>query len=137
MYLWVFPCDCTKAPTCNAGDTGDSGFIPGFGRSPGGGNENPLQYSCLGNPLDRGDWWAMVLGVPMSQTWLITYTYAYICVLTLLKKAYYISFPSAQLIDKLQHPQVTSFICFSCVSFQRLFSKDKCTLLFPTLLHKR
>ena len=48
-----------KEPACNAGD---SGSIPGSGRSPGEGNGNPLQYSCLGNPMDRGDWWAIVQG---------------------------------------------------------------------------
>ena len=45
---------------CNAGDTGASGLIPGSGRSPGGGNGNPLQYSCLENPMDKGAWWATV-----------------------------------------------------------------------------
>ena len=47
----------------NAGDTGDLGSIPGSGRSPGGGNGNPLQYSCLKNSMDRGAWWAIVQGV--------------------------------------------------------------------------
>ena len=42
----------------NAGDTGDTGSIPRSGRSPGEGNGNPLQYSCLENPMDRGGWWA-------------------------------------------------------------------------------
>ena len=52
-----------KNPPANAGDTGDMGLIPGLGRSPRGGNGNPLQYSCLGNPTDRGDLWAIVHGV--------------------------------------------------------------------------
>ena len=43
-----------KESTCNAGETGDAGSIPGLGRFPGEGNGNPLQYSCLGNPMDRG-----------------------------------------------------------------------------------
>ena len=43
--------------------TGDAGSIPGLGGSPGGGNGNPLQYSCLGNPMDRGAWWATVHGI--------------------------------------------------------------------------
>ena len=47
----------------DAGDTRDVGLIPGSGRAPGGGNGNPLQYSCLGNPMDRGAWWATVHGV--------------------------------------------------------------------------
>ena len=49
-----FPCGSDgKASVCNAGDWGS---IPGFGRSPGEGNGNPLQYSCLGSPMDRGAW---------------------------------------------------------------------------------
>ena len=44
----------------NSGDTGDEGLISGSGRSPGRGNGNPLQYSCLENPMDRGAWWATV-----------------------------------------------------------------------------
>ena len=44
------------------------GSIPGLGRSPGEGNGNPLQYSCLGNPRDRGAWRAIVHGIPKSQT---------------------------------------------------------------------
>ena len=47
----------------NAGDERDMGSIPGLGRSPGEGNGNPLQYSCLGNPIVRGAWWATVCGV--------------------------------------------------------------------------
>ena len=49
-----------KNPPANAGDVG---LIPGSGRSPGGGNDSPLQYSCLGNPMDRGSWRATVYGV--------------------------------------------------------------------------
>ena len=44
-------------------NAGDVGFIPALGRSPGEGNDNPLQYSCLGNPMDRGSWRATVHGV--------------------------------------------------------------------------
>ena len=54
-----------KASTRNAGDPG---LIPGSGRSPGEGNGNPLQYSCLENPMDGGAWWATVHGVAKSQT---------------------------------------------------------------------
>ena len=50
----------------NAGDARDLGSIPGSGRSPGEGNGNPLQYSCLENPMDRGAWWATVHGVVKS-----------------------------------------------------------------------
>ena len=54
-----------EEPTC---DTGDPGSVPGLGRSPGEGHGNRLQYSCLGNPMDRGAWWAIVHGVTKSQT---------------------------------------------------------------------
>ena len=51
----------------NAGDSGDMGLIPGSGRSPGGGHGNkPLRYSCLGNLMDRGAWWAAVYGMAKS-----------------------------------------------------------------------
>ena len=56
-----------KNPPANAEDTGDAGLIPGSGRSPGGGNSNPLQCSCLENPIDRGAWWATVHRVAKSQ----------------------------------------------------------------------
>ena len=52
----------------NAGNTRDAGLIPGSGRFPGGGHGNPLQYSCLENPLDRGAWQAIVNGVTESDT---------------------------------------------------------------------
>ena len=52
----------------NTGDTGDEGFIPGLGRSPGVGNGNPLQYSCLENPMDRGAWQTIVHNVMKSRT---------------------------------------------------------------------
>ena len=57
-----------RTPPANAGDARDLGLIPGLGRSPGGGNGNPLQYSCLENPMDRGAWQAAVQGVAKSQT---------------------------------------------------------------------
>ena len=52
-----------KNPPANAGDIRDMGLIPWLGRSPGEGNDNPLQYSFLGNSMDRGAWWAAVQGV--------------------------------------------------------------------------
>ena len=57
-----------KNPLANADDVRDSGSILGSGRSPRGGNGNPLQYSCGDNPMDRGDWRATVHGVAKSQT---------------------------------------------------------------------
>ena len=55
----------SKESACSAGDLGS---IPGLGRSPGEGNDNPLKYSCLENSMDRGAWWATVHGVTKSQT---------------------------------------------------------------------
>ena len=55
-------------PKESACKTGDRGSIPGSGRSPGKGNGNPLQYSCLGNPMGRGAWWATVHGVAKNRT---------------------------------------------------------------------
>ena len=63
-----------KAFACNAGDPGS---IPGLGRTPGEGNGNPLQYSCLENPMDRGAWWAPVHGISMSGTRLRGFTFTF------------------------------------------------------------
>ena len=61
MFSWGFPDGSVlKNPLANAGNTSS---IPGSGRSPGGGNSNLLQYSCLGNPMDRGAWQTTVHGV--------------------------------------------------------------------------
>ena len=60
-----------KESTCNVGDQGSMvqmGSIPGSGKSPGEGNGNPLQYSCLEDPMDRGAWQAAIHGVSKSQT---------------------------------------------------------------------
>ena len=56
---WFPDTSAIKNPPCNAGDTR---LIPVSGRFPAGGNGNPFQYSCLGNPMDRGAWWATVHG---------------------------------------------------------------------------
>ena len=64
-----------KESACNAGDPGS---IPGLRRSPGAGNGNPLQYSCLENPMDRGAWWTILHRVTKSQTQLKRFsTHAY------------------------------------------------------------
>ena len=57
-----------KNPPANEGDIRDTGSIPGSGKFPGGGHGNPLQYSCLENPMDRGTWQATVHGVTKSWT---------------------------------------------------------------------
>ena len=69
----------SKESACSAGDPGS---IPGSGRSPGEGNGNPLQYSCLGNPMDRGAWWATVHGVAKSQIWLSNSTTTMSCLIS-------------------------------------------------------
>ena len=61
----------------NAGDIRDVSLIPGWGRSPGGGHGNPLQYSYLENPMDRGAWWASVQGVAMSRMRLSDCTFTF------------------------------------------------------------
>ena len=75
LFIWLhpvldFPCSSvSKESACNAGDQGS---IPGSGRSPGEGNGNPLQYSCLENPMDRGAWQATVHGVARVRHDLVT-----------------------------------------------------------------
>ena len=63
-----------KASFCNAGDAGS---IPGSGTYPGEGNDNPLQYSCLENPVDRGDWWATAHRVTKSRTRQSDFTFTF------------------------------------------------------------
>ena len=58
-----------KNPPANAGDVKDTGLMPGSERSPRGGHGNPLQYSCLENPMDKGAWWATVHRVTNNRTW--------------------------------------------------------------------
>ena len=63
--IWIPSGSDGKESACNAGTRGS---IPGSGKSPGEGNNNPTQYSCLENPTNRGAWWATVHGVIKSQT---------------------------------------------------------------------
>ena len=65
LFLVVLGGSDSKESSC---DTGGPGSNPGLGRSPGGGNSNRLQYSCLENPMDPGAWWAMVHGVTKIRT---------------------------------------------------------------------
>ena len=62
-----------RNPPAKARDRRDAGSILESGRSPGWGNANPLQYSCLGNLMDRGTWWLQSMGWQKSQTWLSTH----------------------------------------------------------------
>ena len=69
VYVWASQLALVvKNPSVNAGDTRDVGSVPGSGRSPGEGNGNPLQYSCLEKPMDNGAWWATVHRVTKSRT---------------------------------------------------------------------
>ena len=87
IYIWLPGWHSGKEFACNAEDLGDTGFIPGSGRCPGGGNGNPLQYSCLGNPTDRGTWQAQSMrSQRVGHNWACTHTHThsyiwvYICV---------------------------------------------------------
>jgi len=72
-WSWGFPDGSdSKESSCNAGDLGS---IPGLGRSPGGGNGNPLQYSCLENPMDRGTWRSTVHGIELDMTEWLTFLF--------------------------------------------------------------
>ena len=69
VHRWAFQVALVvKNLPANAGDIRDKGSIPGLGRSPGERHGNPLQYSCLENPMDRGAQWAIVHRVGKSQT---------------------------------------------------------------------
>ena len=112
-FLWAlegFPGgSVVKNPPANAGDTGHMGSIPGLGRSPGGKNGYPLQYSCLEYPMDRGAWKATVHGVTMGLTWLkwlgthaLTIVTQFLC---LDKNCFQLS-----VILKKEHDEHTAFI---------------------------
>ena len=82
LWIYIEAVDCTrisqvalvvKKPPANEGDLRDAALIPGWGRSPGEGNGNPLQCSCLENPMDRGAWWVAVYRIAPSQTRLSSY----------------------------------------------------------------
>ena len=75
LFVVYFTAQMVKRlSACNVGDPG---LIPGSGRSPGEGNGNPLQYSCLENPIDRGAWWATVHGVTKSWIGLNDFTFTF------------------------------------------------------------
>ena len=86
----------------SARNEGDLGSIPGSGRSPGEGNGNPLQYSCLENPTDRGAWWATVHSVAKSQTQLSDFTFTFILNIT----------PRCYLREVSPHQIETPFLIF-------------------------
>ena len=67
VCIYIYGFLCTSVSKEFACSVGNPGLIPGLGRSPGEGNDNPLQYPCLENLMDRGAWWAAVHGVAKSQ----------------------------------------------------------------------
>ena len=78
--LWYLDYHCFPGGSdgrVSADNVGDPGLIVASGRSPGEGNGNPLQYSCLENPMDRGAWWATVHGVTKSRTRLSDFTFTF------------------------------------------------------------
>ena len=100
-----FVSDGTES-ACNAGDLGS---VPGSGRSPGGGNGNPLQYPCLENPTDRGAWWATVHGVTELDMTKCTHT-AIVCVYK--SQTPNLSFPQVLFHPLTRYMQLPLFIIF-------------------------
>ena len=84
-----------NASACNVGDLAS---IPGSGRSPGGGNGNPLQHSCLENPMARGAWQATVHGVANSRTWLSDFSFSYQILVDRICVALFWAFDSVPLV---------------------------------------
>ena len=72
-FLRLPQCLGNKESTCRCTDSGDADPIPALERSPGGGHGNPLQFSCLENPMGRGAWWATVHGIAKSDKTEATY----------------------------------------------------------------
>ena len=101
---------------CNVGEPGS---VPGLGRSPGEVNGNPLQYSCLENPMDRGAWQSTVHGVAKSWTQLSNFTItAY-----LLTKYYFFFFKESQVLDfKCFHSSLQPWSWFNTVILDKLFT---------------
>ena len=81
-------------------DAGDVALIPGLGRSPGGRNGNPLQFSCLENPMDRGAWWLVVCGV--AKSWIQLRTYRLNTQIKLIEKNAQVYISSVQLLSHVQ-----------------------------------
>ena len=97
LLLWAMDDSDGKESACNAGD---SGLIPGSGRSPGEGNGNPLQYSCLENSMDRGAWGATVHGAAKSWTRLSNlFSFRFVC---FERRGFLVFFPN----DHLHHTAV-------------------------------
>ena len=113
-----------KESACNAGDTGHAGLIPGSGRSLRGGNSKSLQYSCLKNFMETGDWWATVQRVAKSWTWLNTQSTAikiymllvfpFLLQVPLFEGKYLILYFFSYLCSYLWAMSLNCFPCFCC-----------------------
>ena len=108
-----------KESVCNSEDPGS---IPGLGRSPGEGNGNPLQYSCLGKSMDRGAWWATVHGVTKSRIGLseqnfhfFSYVYMYICVRIIFQILLHFSF-----LQDIEHSSLCYTVSPCCLAVSLL-----------------
>ena len=120
-----------KNPPANAGDIRDKGLIPGLGRFPGGGHGNPLQNSCLENPIVRGSWCVTVHSVAQSQTrlkWLSTHTLIIYqaCVLSHYRRFPHHSIPDEQHVverDTASDPDLRPWNWALCACMLSLFSR--------------
>ena len=134
-----------KNPPANAGDIRGVGSIPGLGRPPGGGHGNPLQYSCLENPMDREDWWATIQGVAKSRSrlkWLSKHTCIMTCIhhYNLVQKIHCPKDPCA--LSSLPCPspwQPLIFHCLHCSCLSRMLESYSLFKLPSSLgnMHKR
>ena len=110
--LGIFPSGTmVKNLPANAGDARDVGLIPGSRRSPGEGNGNPLQYSCLGNCMDRGAWWATVHRV--AHSWTRLNNWAHTCIdiyMTLMLSAFLSQFWCTLYFSSLQSKKHTAWL---------------------------
>ena len=114
-----------KASACNAGGTGS---ISGLGRSPGEGNSNPLQYSCLENLMDRGAWWATVRGVANSQTRLSDFTFFFLSLTSRLRNMWsFISY-----LGRAQPPPSSCFYGVSTIQAFLLMGRN-CSAWGPSV----
>ena len=95
----------------NAGESGDASWIPGSGRSPGGGNVNPLYYCCQKNPMDRGDWWATVHGLLKSQAWLNNWAQTQKDIIATHSCRFFMSYSYVKLA-----PEIVTFVAFIILS---------------------
>ena len=129
LWFWISPDQVAlvvKDLPASKGDARGMGLIPGSGRSPGEGNGNPLQYSCLENFVDRGAWWVTVNGVSKSQTQLSTHAYT---LLTALHTVFWLALDPSCSQPDIFHlwPHFTFFPllecnCFTVLSWFLLYS---------------